>query len=78
MENELLKTLDKMYENGDLKQLVNGGLISSSLIMWRNLMHAYLFALERTNSKMQSMNDVAQNFGVSVETVRAVRKKFNC
>lgn len=74
----MLLILDKMYEDGTLKKLVRAGLISSSLMMYRNLIHAYNYSLERTQSKMQSMNDVAQNFGVSVETVRFVRKKFNC
>jgi len=73
-----LEILDDLYSDGSLKQLINDGLVSSSLLMYRNLMHAYLFALERTNSKMQAMNDVALNFNISVETVRFVRKKFDC
>lgn len=68
--------LDDLYNSGELKALVKGGLIQTSILMYRNIFHAFEFRYEATGSKMQAMEEVAMNFRVSVSLVEKVRRKL--
>lgn len=69
-----VELIDDLEKNGHLKPLISGGFIHPNVILFRNIYRAYNYRLESTNSKMQAMEDVSQNFGVSFETVRKARR----
>jgi hypothetical protein len=75
-EASLIDELNELYLNGKLKKLIDSGLVSSSVYLWRNIFNAYNFRLQASGSKIQAMNDVSLNFGVSMSTIRKVRRKF--
>lgn len=75
-ETSLIDELNELYLNGKLKKLIDSGIISSSVYLWRNIFNAYNFRLQASGSKIQAMNDVSLNFGVSMSTIRKVRRKF--
>jgi hypothetical protein len=76
MEKRQIDLLDELYESGKLQALIKGGLLQTSILMWRNIFHAFEFRLEATGSKMQAMEDVSQNFNISVSLVEKVRRKL--
>lgn len=66
--------LDNLHHTGQLSQLVKAGFMHPSTIVNRNIYHAYNARLIETKSRMQAMEDVSVNFGVSFETVRLARR----
>lgn len=77
MKKKPIELLDELYHDGKLKDLVQSGLISSNLLVWRNAYHAFEHRLTATGSVMQSMEEVAVNFNLSVETIRLIRRKLS-
>jgi hypothetical protein len=73
---KVIDILDDLYHSGDLKHLVNEGTIQSSILMYRNIYHAFNFRHDATGSKMQAMKEVALNFNISVSLVEKVRRKL--
>jgi len=76
IDKSLIEELNDLYNEGKLKKLIDSGLVSSSVYLWRNIFNAYNYRLNATQSKMQAMSDVSLNFKVSVNTIRKVRRKF--
>lgn len=72
----LIDKLDEMQESGDLKLLIDSGLIKENIISWVSLFHSYIFELEQTKSVMQAMENVSCNFKVSVGLIEKIRRKF--
>ena len=71
-----IELIDELYHSGMLKELVKKGIVSSNILIWRNVIHAYEFRYEATKSVMQSMEEVATNFNISIESVRQIRRKL--
>lgn len=74
----IIDELNDLYESGVLKKLIDGGFISSSVYLWRNVYNAYNFRLKANKSIMQAMEDVSTNFKISIASVRKIRSKFDC
>jgi hypothetical protein len=72
-----IEVLNSMYESGELKILIDNGILAPSIYKHRNIYNTYLIFLNKTNSKMQAMSDVACNFDCSIEQVRKIRKRFD-
>lgn len=64
-----IEILDQLHDSGELRKLVNSGLISVNVIQWRKIFHAYHFRVGQINSSHQAVSDVAEVFGVSERTV---------
>ena len=71
-----IEVLNEMYVNGDLKVLIDNGIVDTSVYKHRNIYNTYVIFYNKTQSKMQAMSDVACNFDVSISMVRNVRRKF--
>ena len=72
----LIEKLDLLQESGELKPLIDSGLMKKEVPTWMALFHSYNFELEQTNSKMQAMENVSINFKVSVDLIKWIRIKF--
>ena len=68
--------LNRLNDNGDLKKLVDSGIVSPRFIIWRNIYIAYQFRLEAVHSKMQAMEETSMNFKRSIQLVAKVRRFF--
>lgn len=71
-----IEVLDKLYDSGELLDLAKSGLISTSVLLYRKIYHAYFFQLENNVSKMQAITDVADVFGVSESMVYKILKRL--
>lgn len=72
-----IELIDELYISGKLMDMINLGFVHPSVLVNRNIYHAYNARLRTTGSKMQAMEDVAENFGVSFETVRLARRTMD-
>lgn len=68
--------LKKLQRSGELKHLINSGVVPSRIEMWINLFEVYENEYLITASKMQAMENVSISFDVSVELIQKIRKKF--
>lgn len=71
-----IELLDKLHDNGELLELVNSGLVSTSVITWRKIYHAYNLQINKGVKKTQAITDIGDVFGVSEKTVYLVLKRF--
>ena len=71
-----IQVLDELYENGKLMELAKSGLLSTSILIYRKIYHAFHFQIEKGVNKTQAISDVADVFGVSDRTVYNVLKKL--
>lgn len=71
-----IDVLDKLYESGELMELAKSGLLSTSVLIYRKIFHAYNFQIKNEVSKMQAVTDVADVFGVSESMVYKILKKL--
>ena len=69
-----IELIDELVESGQLSEMIRLGFVHPSVIVNRNIYHAYNSRVITTGSKMQAMEDIAENFGVSFETVRLARR----
>lgn len=72
----VIDTLDELHEKGELLRLVSAGLVSGSVVIWRNVYHYYVAELEKVKSKMQAMQNTADEFSMSVRMVQYVRDRM--
>jgi hypothetical protein len=77
MVRKTIELIDELFESGQLHDMVKLGFVHPSAIVNRNIYHAYNSRVITTGSKMQAMEDVAENFGVSFETVRLARRTMD-
>lgn len=71
-----IDVLDKLYESGELMELAKSGLLSTSVLIYRKIFHAYNFQINNEVNKMQAVTDVADVFGVSESMVYKILKKL--
>ncbi len=72
-----IELIDELVESGQLSEMIRLGFVHPSVIVNRNIYHAYNSRVITTGSKMQAMEDIAENFGVSFETVRLARRTMD-
>lgn len=73
---KVIEVLDELQSNEELTRLVSAGLVSSSVIIWRNAYHRYKEELSTTKSKMQAMQNVSDEFNLSVRMVQYIRDRM--
>jgi len=67
--------LDKLYENGDLRDLIHCGMVQPAVITWRKVYHAYNLQRENGVKSAQAITNVSEAFGVSESFVyKAIQK----
>ena len=71
-----IDTLDKLYDSGDLNDLLKSGLISVNVLIWYKIYKSFTFQLENGVKKSQAITDVADVFGVSDRVVYRVIEKL--
>ena len=71
-----IEVLDKLYDSGELMHLAKSGLLSTSILIYRKIYHAYNFQLLNGVAKTQAITDVADVFGVSESMVYKILKKL--
>jgi hypothetical protein len=76
MAKKIIDTLDELHVNGELSRLVSTGFVSGSLLIWRNAYHSYVAEFEKCRSKMQAMQNVADEYSLSVRTVQYIRDRM--
>jgi hypothetical protein len=72
----VIEEIDILFCNGTLDILVRGGVMPAHIYTWREIYHAYIEDLKVTNSKMQSMENVAFEYSVSVDLIYKIRRNF--
>lgn len=71
-----IQILDKLHESGELRNLVHSGLISTNVLTWRKIYHAYHLQIEKGVKSTQAVTDVSDVFGVSERMVYNVLNKL--
>jgi len=69
-----IDVLDKLYESGDLRTLVNAGIVSTSVLNYRKIYHAYTERIESGRKKMEALDDISFVFDTSYVTIYKVLK----
>ena len=68
--------IDKLYDSGELRNLVSSGLISENIILWRKIWHCYHSEIDKGHVKTQAVENVSEVFGVDTRTVYRVLKRM--
>jgi hypothetical protein len=76
MANKMIQVLDQLHEDGTLSRLAASGFISGSVLVWRNVYHRYTQELDTTKSKMQAMENTAEEFNLSLRSVQYIRDRI--
>ena len=71
-----IEVLDKLHDSGDLIELAKAGLVSTSILIYRKVYHAYNFQLLNGVAKTQAITDVSDVFGISERMTYRILKKF--
>lgn len=71
-----IDTLDKLYDSGDLRDLLQSGLISVNVLIWYKIYKAFIFQIENGVKKSQAITDVSDVFGVSERVVYRVIERL--
>ena len=71
-----IDVLDELHENGKLIELAKAGLLSTSILIYRKVYHAYNFQLVNGVAKTQAIKDVSDVFGISERMTYRILKKF--
>lgn len=74
----MIKIVEKLIQDGTLKQLINSGFMSPKILMYRNIYNDYLVNKQVNQSKckdcvMLSVTMTADKFKVSEKTVIRAR-----
>lgn len=64
-----IEVLDRLYDSGELHQLLDAGLISVNVIVWRKIYHAYNLRLSQGVNSLQAVSDTADVFRISDRSV---------
>lgn len=72
----MLDSVRELYESGQLESMVKMGIVQKHVFTWVEIRIAYENEYKKTKSKMQAMENVATDYQISVEYVRAIRRKF--
>ena len=73
-----INILDKLHNTGELRNLVQSGLVSSNVILWRKIYHCYESEMLKGHVKTQAVENVSIVFGVDTRTVYRVIKRMRC
>jgi len=76
-EKKIIEQLDELHENGTLVRMVSAGLMSPSLIVWREVYHFDKRQQTETGSKMQAAQNSAEEFSISERMVRYIRERMD-
>ena len=68
--------LERLHDSGELRDLIQGGLVSINVLMWYKIYKSYTFQMENGVKKTQSITDIADIFNVSERIVYRVIAKF--
>lgn len=71
-----IEVLDELHESGKLIELAKAGLVSTSILIYRKVYHAYNFQLLNGVMKTQAITDVSDVFGISERMTYRILKKF--
>ena len=71
-----IEVLDKLHDSGDLIELAKAGLVSTSILLYRKVYHAYQFQLLNGVKKTQAITDIGDVFGISERMVYRIINKF--
>lgn len=68
--------LERLHDSGELRELIQGGLVSVNVLMWYKIYKSFVFQMESGVKKTQAITDIADVFGVSERIVYRVIAKF--
>lgn len=71
-----IDTLDKLYDSGDLNDLLKSGLISVNVLIWYKIYKSFTFQIDNGVKKSQAITDVSDVFGVSESTVYRIIERL--
>ncbi len=76
MSERVIDTLDRMHKDGSLEKLISANILSPSVSLWREAYHAYISELEKEDSKMQALANVADQTGFKDRMIYYIRDKM--
>lgn len=68
--------IDELHDSGGLRNLVQSGLVSSNVILWRKIYHCYESEILKGHVKTQAVENVSIVFSVDTRTVYRVIKRM--
>lgn len=68
--------LERLHDSGELRDLIQGGLVSINVLMWYKIYKSYTFQMENGVRKTQAITDISDVFNVSERIVYRVIAKF--
>lgn len=71
-----IEILDDLYESGKLRQMVNAGLISINIIIWRKVWHAHQLQIENGSTKFNAVKEVSDVFDISERQIYRILKNL--
>lgn len=71
-----IEILDDLYESGKLRQMVNAGLISINIIIWRKVWHAYQLQIKNGSAKFNAVKEVSEIFNISERQIYRILKNL--
>ena len=76
MDMRAIDVLDELHDNGKLIELAKAGLVSTSILVYRKIYHAYEFQILNGVAKTQAITDVSDVFGMSERMIYRVINKL--
>lgn len=73
-----IEIIDELYDSGKLRNLVQSGLVSDNIILWRKIYHSYENEILKGHNKTQAVENVSIVFCVDTRTVYRVIKRMKC
>lgn len=71
-----IEILDDLYDSGKLRQMVNAGLISINIVIWRKIWHAYQLQIKNGSPKFKAVKEVSDIFDISERQIYRILKKL--
>lgn len=72
----MIETLDRLYESGELRDLIRGGLIAPNVLYWRKVFKCYENEISKGVTKMQAVENVCEVFKIEQRTVYRILKRM--
>lgn len=68
--------LKRLYDSGELAELVRGGFVSVNIIVWIKIHNAYQLQLKTGSKKSMAAQEVADVFGIDKRSVYRILKRL--
>jgi hypothetical protein len=72
-----IQLIDKLYESGELRPLIEAGLISPNVLNWRKVYNTYQSLIKNGSKEMQAKEGAADTHNIGVRSVYRILEFLN-